>query len=844
MKLPLSLRLAVRELRSGKRGFWVFWGCLFLGVFAIAAVGSVSEASRSAISRDARVLLGGDAVISLSSSNISAKQKLWLENWGTISQTVTLRAMARNGTGDAVLVAAKGVDEAYPLYGHVALQSGTPLREVLLHAPEGQNFVHPAVVDALLLERLRMEVGDTMKLGDMHVRVADVLEREPDRVLQGVTFGPRVLLSSSALQASGLLIPGSLIQPRVRIRLSGGNDEAAVTAFTKAATEAWADAGWQVRPFTRAAPRIRSFLDRLDVDLMLIGLAALLVGGLGIAEAVRGYLESRISHIATMKCVGGSTLEVLWVYVWQICIIGAGGIAAGCVAGAFVPLGVQHLLQEVLPVSIEASIYWEALGRAALFGFCVILAFSMKALLHAVHVSPAVLFRGYVTSDPTTISWIHKGIIGFFFLVLSGCVFWFCGDFRLGTGFVVVSVGCFGIFRVVALGLRFGARFGAKAGHPSVRLGLSAIYRPGAPTESLVFALGLGLTALVAIAQIESNLTGTLERDLSQDAPAFFFINLLADQRDSLSSLAYGEGATRVENGPMIRGRISKIAGVPVEKAFVLPEARWAVRGDRGLTHSARQPENTTILFGEWWPETYSGPPIISLTADLAKGFGVTVGDTLTFTILGREVTATIANIRSVDWMTFQLQFAVVFAPGLLENAPVTWISTVYGKGDGMDILYRKVSEQLPNVSAFSMREILRDVQGIMQRMGQVFRSMATVMLFTGFFVLAGAFSADRHRRVYDAVIYKVCGATSGDILKALVTEFVVIGVVTGSFSALTGSIVAWAAVEGLMDMSFHMQLASILITIVSGCGFALLFGLAGTIRALKKKPAPYLRNE
>jgi putative ABC transport system permease protein len=299
-----------------------------------------------------------------------------------------------------------------------------------------------------------------------------------------------------------------------------------------------------------------------------------------------------------------------------------------------------------------------------------------------------------------------------------------------------------------------------------------------------------------------------------------------------------------MEQGPMVRGRIIRIKGVPVEEAPVSPDVQWAVRGDRGLSHAAVMPDDTEIVQGAWWPEHYAGPPIISLTEDLAKGFGTGIGDTLTFNILGREVTATIANIRKVDWMTFQLQFAVLFAPGLLDNAPVTWAVTAYGKSDGMDALYRKVTGSYPNVTAFSMREILADVRTLMERMGMVFRAMAAVMLATGLLVLAGAILADRHRRIYDAVIYKVCGATRGDILLALVTEFLLTGLATGLFSAMTGTLAAWAAVEGLMKLSFSIQPAAALTTVLMATGFSLLFGLAGTARALNRKPAPYLRNE
>ena len=845
----LSLTLALRELRSGKRRFTVFLSCLVLGVFAIAAVGSVSESARSAISRDARILLGGDASVQLADPFPEPEELAWLGTRGTVSHSISLRGMARTAQGDSALVAVKGVDNAYPLYGAAALAPAIPLADALgMHTADGPAPLHGVAVDALLLERLGIAVGETITVGNHAFRITAVLEKEPDRAFQGITFGPRVLMSMEGLRQTGLLLPGSLLNSHLRVRLhtQGGTaaPESQVTAFAEEARKTFPDAGWRIEPFSRAAPRIRNILDRMDTDLMLIGLGALLVGGLGIAEAVRGYLATRIQNIATLKCVGGGVATVLWTYLLQILLIGGMGIFAGCALGALVPYLARETLGHLLPVAMDASLHWQPLLRAALLGLAIIVAFSLRPLLLAGAVPPAVLFRGYVATQRTRLSGSGRLLVGTAFAVLAGLVYLLTPDKRMVLGFGAVVIGCLAVFRFVAWAMRAASRRVPQTGHPSLRLGISSIHRPGAPTSHLVFALGLGLTALVAIAQIEQNLTKALERDLSRDAPAFFFINILPDQLATMDELAATPGVTRVEQGPMVRGRIMRIAGVPVEEAVIAPDVQWAVRGDRGLSHAAAMPDDAELVSGTWWPEDYAGPPLISLTDDLAKGFGVTIGDTLTFNILGREVTAPIANIRKVDWMTFQLQFAVLFAPGLLDNAPVTWVATVYGNGQQVDSLYRTVTNSHPNITALSMREILQDVRDIMHHMGTVFRAMAAVMLFTGLLVLAGAVLADRHRRIYDAVIYKVCGATRRDILLALVTEFSLTGMVTGLFSALTGTAAAWAAVTGLMHLNFTVQPGAMAATIAAGAGISLLIGLAGTARALNKKPAPYLRNE
>ncbi len=895
--LGLAFRLALRELRSGQRRLAVFLGCMFLGVFAIAAVGSISEAVRAGLARDARALLGGDASVEFATQQPPDEELAWLSARGTVSQVISLRGMARVATpngDDTAMVALKGVDAAYPLYGAVTLDPPQSLADALRDGPvaggktggdksgngqpdngkPGDGPLLPGVVvDPLLLERFGVRVGDVISVGTQHFRIAATLLGEPDRVVQGITYGPRVLMSLAGLERTGLLVPGTLLQSGARVRLPGPDgivgsdaaapassvgqsptnpsrvpfrsaDEATVAAFVEAARTAFPDAGWRVESYSRAVPRIRNLLDRVDTDLMLIGIAALLVGGLGIAEAVRGYLASRMASIATLKCVGGGVATVLWTYLFQILLIGGAGIVAGCALGAAVPPLAAGLTGQLIPVQLDASIHVAPLLRAALLGLAILLAFSLRPLLLAGAVRPATLFRGYVAGGGDGLTTAGRVLVGAGFAVLAGLVWLFTPDARLAWGFMAGCAGCFAVFRVVAWGLRAGARRAPHAGNPSVRLGLASIHRPGAPTVNMVFALGLGLTALVGIAQVERNLNASLARDLSRDAPAFFFINVLPDQVAEFEALGNAPGVTRIDNAPMVRGRIVRIKGAPVQDVAVAPEAQWAVRGDRGLSHAATPPPDTELTAGTWWPPDYSGPPIISLSDDLARGFGVTVGDSLTFNILGREVTATIANVRKVDWMTFQLQFAVLFAPGLLDRAPATWVVTAYGSGAGMDGLYRTVTAAHANVTAISMREILGEVRVLMERMGVMFQAMAGVMLATGLLVVAGAILADRQRRIYDAVIYKVCGATRRDILLALVTEFLTTGLVTGLFSAGTGTLAAWAAVRGLLKLPFAVYPGVVAGTVAACVAFALVFGLAGTARALKEKPAPYLRNE
>jgi len=329
------------------------------------------------------------------------------------------------------------------------------------------------------------------------------------------------------------------------------------------------------------------------------------------------------------------------------------------------------------------------------------------------------------------------------------------------------------------------------------------------------------------------------------EAPAFFFLDLQTDQVTDFEATAQAlPGVTKVERYPTLRGRITAIAGKPVNMTKIAQNVRWAVRGDRFLSYATALPPDTDIVAGQWWKEDYSGEPLVSITADLAKGFGVNVGDTLSVNVLGRDITATIASLREVDWRTLDLNFALLFSPGVLENAPQTHIASIHLPAEHEETAFATITSKFPNVSAIGTREILKNVSRTLDRIGMAFSSMAAIALITGFLVLAGAVSADQHRRIHDAVIFKVCGATRFDILGAFAAEFLLLGLIAGCISAVVGSLAAMGILKGLMKMSFTLHPGTIITTILTGIILTLLLGLLGTWKALGHKPASYLRGE
>jgi putative ABC transport system permease protein len=849
---PLALRLARREMRGGIGGFRIFLACLALGVGAIAAIGSLKVAVEEGLATDARKILGGDVDIRIIHRDAPPKAQAWLRaNAKSVSRVVEMRSMAyrvRKGAGrDRLLVELKGVDQQYPLYGNfeIGKQAGGSALIAPFLAPK--NGLPGALVEDMVLTRMRLKIGDVIRIGAQQFRVSGVIAREPDRGTGLVTLGPRLMVGLSDLQKTGLIQPGSLLYFHYRVKLAPG---ANVDAFIERLKAAFPKAGWRVRALAQAAPGLRRFLDQMAFFLTLVGLTALLVGGLGIANGVRAYLEGRVATIATFKCVGAPAGLVFRTYLVQMLMIAIIGVIGGLAIGVLLPWALSDLLNQLLPVKLQIGIYPEPLALASLFGLLTALAFSMWSLGKARMVPPGALFRQGVSTDgtapPRAYVFATVGLVA----ILVALIIATSVDKVLAAIFIAACGATFFLFRgfawvVARLAKRLSRPGGAAQKNPGLRLALANLHRPGAPTPSVILSLGLGATVLVAISLIEGNFTQQVRERLPKNAPSYFFVDIQPDQVKAFEAAVRkvaGPGA--LQRQPMVRGRIVRLNGKPVDLNKIHPDARWAVRNERGLTYAAKLPKGARILKGKWWPASYSGPPLVSFDARLAAGMGLVVGSTMTINILGREITARVANLREIRWQTMRVNFTIIFAPGTLESAPHSHISSVQVPREKEVELLRAVTDKLPNISAIRVRDALESAAQVLDKIGFAVRATAGVTILAGLFVLAGAVAAGHRRRVYDAVVLKVLGATRGRVLRAFLLEYGLLGVAVASISAILGTIVAWLVMTLAMRVPWTFMPVTVIGTALVCAAVAIAFGFVGTWRAMGQKPAPLLRNE
>ena len=846
----LAARYAFRELRSGLAGFKIFLACLALGVAAIAGAGSLNEAIQRGLEEDAQLLLGGDIQARLSYREVNDEERAALNAAGDISEQISMRSMARSvnpatdETLERTLIELKAVDGLYPLYGAMELTPDAPLTDVLAN----RDGLWGAAVDPVLKTRLRIDVGDIIRVGEAELQVRAFIDREPDRVITFATAGPRVMVSKDAMPDTELIQLGSMISYIYNVRVTG---DVPAETLRQQLREDFPDAGWRLRGLRQAARSLEIFLDNVTLFLTLVGLTALLTGGIGVANAARAYLDGRMNTIATLKCLGAPGEMIFTIYAIQLTVLSFAGIALGLLIGVVVPFIAAQSIGGMLPVEARFGVYMSPLIKAAIFGVLSASVFALWPLAKAREIPAVALFRQFLSDIR---KWPRKryltglillGVALGLFTILTADRPLFALFFVAGAALSMV------LFRFAATGvMNLAARLsnkrgGVTSGRPTLRLALANLYRPGNPTTSVVLSLGLGLSVLVCIALLEANLNAQINGELPDEAPSMFFIDIQPEQTDQFRAIVEAQpGVEKLTMASMIRGRITKINGVPAAEAAITPEARWATRGERGISKADVMPENAKIIDGEWWPEDHDGKNLLSLGKEVADGMGLTIGDTLTVTILGREVTAEIANTRDIRWESGTMNFTLIFSPNALRGAPGMYIATVNSEDGVEENIERAVVDALPNVTIVQVREALEILEQVLSALGAAVRVTAAVALVAGALVLAGAIAAGHARRIYESVVLKVLGATRGDVLKAFIFEYCLLGLATGGIAAAVGSISAWAVLIFVMKIDWIL-FPGIVGGVIAACILVtLLAGFAGVWRALGIKAAPLLRND
>jgi putative ABC transport system permease protein len=825
-------RIARRDLSGRFRGLRLLALCLFLGVATLAAIGSLTAGISSELSRRGQTILGGDVEVALAQREASADELASLRKEGAVSQTIRMRAMAIGGAQqDSVLSELKAIDGAYPFYGKLTLKDGSQVNA----PPRGQAYIVPSLAD-----RLNINTGDTVRFGEANFTVAGLIGEEPDRLGEGFTVGPVALINMAAMPATGLIQPGSMFKAKYRIKLLANADPAAVT---KRLNALFPSAGWEIADRSNGAPGTRRFIDRMGQFLTLVGLASLVIAGIGVGNGVGSYLEGKRASIATLKITGADSGIIFRLYLMQIFTVAALAIITGLAVGSIMPIVIGALAGDILPIAPGFALYPVPLLVSAAYGLLIALAFALPPLSRARTVPAAGLFRSVVESssryDKRTIFWVGLAIAAIVALAVGTA-----GAPLFSLAFIGAALALLLILTAIAWGIRWIASRLPRPKAPLLRVALANLHRPGAQTRGLVVALGLGLTLFVTLAAIQTSISNEIARSVPERAPSFFVLDVPKDRAAEFTGIVRKAAPGAAINMiPSLRGRVIGYAGKRVDEMENLPEGAWILNGDRGLTYSATLPKGSDLTAGTWWTPDYKGPPLVSMEQDVAKSLNIGIGDTITISLLGVEVEAKITSLRKVEWDNFGLNYVMVFSPGSLDAAPHNMVATLTVPKSAERVLAKQLPLAFPSASLIEVGDVVSQVTGLLTQMAQAIAAAASIAILSGIAVLVGAIAASRAMRIYDSVILKLLGSTRGQILGTQAIEYAMLAVLLGLLALGLGLAAAWYVITQIFDFTFAPDWGVLALTLVGGAGMTFLLGLAGSLPILAARPSEALRS-
>ncbi len=834
-------RLAWRQARGAWRHFVLLAACVALGVAALVAVGSFATTLDRTLAREAKALTGGDlevrAARPLDGESVAALAELSAKG-AFVVRVRELAAMARGADGRALLVEVKAPDAGYPLYGRLELAPPTPLAALL--ADGG------AVAQRETLDRLGLRVGDRLALGAASFTVRGIVEREPDRSASLVTLGPRVFVAGDALEGTGLVQVGSRVRYRALVRLP---EPLAARDAREALARRIADPGVRVASYDEAQPGLRRFFSQLASYLGLVGLASLLVGGIGVASSVATFVRRQAPTIATLKALGADSRTLLATFLWQTLTVGVAASLAGAGLGAALQPVLIRLLAGFVPFALEAHVEPLTLARGVLMGVLTTLLCAIWPLLAVRSVRPSLILRREVDEAPARgrRPWAAALPVA---AGLAALALWQAGSLKLGGIFLGAAVAAVVTLLALARGLVGAARRLPRVPWPAWRHGVDGLRRPGGQSARVVVALGAGVMLLVAVALLQDSLDAQIDHERRREAPSFFFVDVQPDQRDAFARvLAQAGGGVTPELTPIVRARLAAVNGVRVTRDLVRQrvgedrEGAFYYTREYALTWSAAPPPGNVLTRGRWWgPEP--GPARISVEEAMAKQLGVDVGGRLTFDVQGVPVEAEVASLRKVDWQSLGTNFFVVFSPGALDGAPVTFVATARTAAAAEGAVTAAVAAAFPNVTAIPVRDVLERVGAVLGDIAVAIRVMALFTVATGVVVMAGALTATRYQRLYESVVLRTLGATRGVVARAFAVEYGCLGAAAGLGGTALASILAWIVLRFVLDTPWRFEPWALLAGVGASVVLAIAVGFLATWRLLGEKPLPVLRRE
>jgi putative ABC transport system permease protein len=839
--------MAVREIRASWRRLVFFFVCIAIGVGSIVALRSVIQSVRAALAGEARALLSADVLLTSNRPFTSKVREAVQRNHAsgritTYSEAVELGTMVRpaeEGTGGTRMVELRAVERTFPMYGTLRLQSGRTYSYELLQG-------YGVLVRPELLAQFGLEVGDHLLIGGARFQVRGVIASEPGRRVGAFSLGPRVLISLADLPATGLLSFGSRASYQLLLRVP---DAALERLYTDLRAE-FVNEFVGVRSYRRTEDQMGEDLLRAENYLSLVGLVVLIMGGIGVSSVTRVFVQQKIRSIAILKCVGGTSAQLLGVYMTQVVLLGLAGsllgVALAAAAVAVVPAFAGNAVQ-MLQVTYGLTI--SAIAQGVSIGMLVSLLFSLVPLLEIRNVKPSLLLRQDIPAL-RGIDWLKWGTIVAVGAALVAVAAWQAGSIRVGLllcgGFIGTAV----LLHFAGVALVWAVRPLRHARSFALRQAVLHVARPGNQTRVILLAVGLGTFFILGVRGLQENLLRDFAVQIGEDAPDMFLIDIQADQSDALATFldARNGEAPPPRLLPVLRARVIGVQGRDINlESYEAVRGRGSLSREYTVTYRPNLEANESILEGRWWSGAAPAEPQVSIEERLRDRFRIRVGDQMRFDILGRVITARVASVRRVDWRDFRAGgFMLVFSPGTFAGAPHSYISALQGPREARarGALQAAVVGRFPNVSVIDLREVLETVRGVISNVTLGVTVVGALVLLSGALILIGAVSMTKFRRVYEAAILKTLGASSRLIGAILLLEYGVLGAIAGTVGSLGAIALSWGLATYALELPWAPTPALTLAGIVLTSVFVAAIGVLSSLDVLRHKPLATLRAE
>lgn len=839
--------LVIAESRGAKRRMVFFILCIAIGVGAVMTVKSFSNLVGETIQGQSKGLLSADLAIKGSweqsqkdleyqrNSLPAETEFLFIKELHGMAQFKTLEGKQASLITELKSIPINGPQ--YPFYGEFKSQPEKPLQELLVNKG--------AVVDPSFLLKTGLKQGELFSLGKINLRINGVVHSEPDRISRAFSIGPRVFISRASLDESGLVQPGSRVKHRTLVKLPHNFDlEKAQVLLERGLT----DKSTSVRSYKDMQSSLSSSIERMGQYLGALGVIALLMGGIGVAMIVRTFMAQKLDTLAIMNCLGASSRTLFKVYLLKSMLMGLAGSLLGVCFGFSLTFLLPPKMEGLINLKLEPVFYWVPALQSLLLGCATTLLFCMWPLIRAVKTRPLRLFRRNFEEEEKRGArwegWLASLTLG---LGLAAMICWQADSIKRGLIFLSALVIAAGVLALTSFFLLKLLKGLPPSTSMARRYGMSNLRRPNNQATAIITCLGMGIMLILTVRLVQMDMLAMLNKNKEVSPPNYFFIDIQHDQKEVFTEVL-DRVAPESERTltPLVRSRLHSIDGKLVANWEYKDKKReeWFINREFVLTYmDGPPPKDNEVIEGEWWDETRARNAEVSLEQDAAKRLNAKIGSQLTIDIQGILVNATVTSFRKVNWRNMRTNFYMIYSPGALQGAPLTYVATV-NVPDAKELeLQHAVVEALPNITALSTRDIVDTLKSTVERLTTLVDFMSRFAIAAGLFILSGSIASTKFRRLRESAVLKILGAKRKVVASILGIEYAALGVISALVGIGLAQGLSWAVMKYMIKSDWHLQP----VTMAWGFWLAVLVtvatGILSSLDVIRDKPLKTIRE-